>query len=56
VRAPCAWEGVARDVGAQNARGGYKGGEAEATLAMLKGLAPVEDAYAGLGVLGNVAV
>ncbi len=33
-----------------------KGGEAEAALAMLRGLAPVEDAYAALGVLGKVAV
>jgi len=33
-----------------------EGGEAEATLAMLRGLAPVEDTYAVLGVLGEVAV
>ena len=33
-----------------------EGGETEAALAVLGGLAPVEDAYAALGVLGEVAV
>jgi hypothetical protein len=43
-------------MGTQNVREEYKGGEVEATLAMLKGLAPVEDTYTRLRVLGNIAV
>ena len=33
-----------------------EGQEAEATMALLRGRAPVEYAYAALGVLGEVAV